>query len=172
MEWLRAVDLAEYAPNLRGSGVHGGLIVSAVNSEPVFPRGTRPMCFETYIRCCYLLSTCFSIDPGASLQLGNFGPAVKYSSPEDFAPSSPGHCFLCPGWASGHAGEARVWECHRPRSLNYHGQSEGKITLEDFQSPSIQVAALNLNEFLLGWTVFSAKEVGLHPVQSPSEEKT
>lgn len=30
MEWLRAVDLAEYAPNLRGSGVHGGLIVSTV----------------------------------------------------------------------------------------------------------------------------------------------
>lgn len=27
MEWLRAVDLAEYAPNLRGSGVHGGLII-------------------------------------------------------------------------------------------------------------------------------------------------
>lgn len=27
MEWLRSVDLAEYAPNLRGSGVHGGLIV-------------------------------------------------------------------------------------------------------------------------------------------------
>ena len=27
MEWLRQVDLAEYAPNLRGSGVHGGLIV-------------------------------------------------------------------------------------------------------------------------------------------------
>ncbi|RXN19406.1 liprin-beta-2-like isoform X2 [Labeo rohita] len=26
MEWLRSVDLAEYAPNLRGSGVHGGLI--------------------------------------------------------------------------------------------------------------------------------------------------
>lgn len=28
MEWLRSVDLAEYAPNLRGSGVHGGLVVS------------------------------------------------------------------------------------------------------------------------------------------------
>lgn len=28
MEWLRSVDLAEYAPNLRGSGVHGGLMVS------------------------------------------------------------------------------------------------------------------------------------------------
>ncbi|XP_074037659.1 liprin-beta 1 isoform X4 [Leptinotarsa decemlineata] len=27
MEWLRAVDLAEYAPNLRGAGVHGGLMV-------------------------------------------------------------------------------------------------------------------------------------------------
>jgi len=27
MEWLRHVDLAEYAPNLRGSGVHGALIV-------------------------------------------------------------------------------------------------------------------------------------------------
>ncbi|XP_016091803.1 liprin-beta-1-like isoform X2 [Sinocyclocheilus grahami] len=27
MEWLRSVDLAEYAPNLRGSGVHGGLMV-------------------------------------------------------------------------------------------------------------------------------------------------
>ncbi|XP_038663838.1 liprin-beta-2-like isoform X4 [Scyliorhinus canicula] len=27
MEWLRSVDLAEYAPNLRGSGVHGGLLI-------------------------------------------------------------------------------------------------------------------------------------------------
>ncbi|XP_036800738.1 liprin-beta-1 isoform X2 [Oncorhynchus mykiss] len=27
MEWLRSVDLAEYAPNLRGSGVHGGVMV-------------------------------------------------------------------------------------------------------------------------------------------------
>ncbi|XP_041472860.1 liprin-beta-1-like isoform X7 [Lytechinus variegatus] len=27
MEWLRSVDLSEYAPNLRGSGVHGGLMV-------------------------------------------------------------------------------------------------------------------------------------------------
>ena len=28
MDWLRSVDLAEYAPNLRGSGVHGALMVS------------------------------------------------------------------------------------------------------------------------------------------------
>lgn len=27
MEWLRLIDFAEFAPNLRGSGVHGGLIV-------------------------------------------------------------------------------------------------------------------------------------------------
>ncbi|XP_077994196.1 liprin-beta-1-like isoform X2 [Glandiceps talaboti] len=27
MEWLRSVDLSEYAPNLRGSGVHGSLMV-------------------------------------------------------------------------------------------------------------------------------------------------
>lgn len=30
MEWLRLVDLAEYAPNLRGSGVHGSLMVNEV----------------------------------------------------------------------------------------------------------------------------------------------
>lgn len=27
MEWLREVNLAEYAPNLRGAGVHGALLV-------------------------------------------------------------------------------------------------------------------------------------------------
>ena len=26
MEWLRHIDLAEYAPNVRGTGVHGALI--------------------------------------------------------------------------------------------------------------------------------------------------
>ncbi|KAA0720899.1 polypeptide-interacting protein-binding protein 1 [Triplophysa tibetana] len=37
MEWLRSVDLAEYAPNLRGSGVHGGLMVleSRFNVETI-----------------------------------------------------------------------------------------------------------------------------------------
>ncbi|NXH21774.1 LIPB2 protein, partial [Bucco capensis] len=39
MEWLRSVDLAEYAPNLRGSGVHGGLIVL----EPRFTGDTLAM---------------------------------------------------------------------------------------------------------------------------------
>lgn len=27
MEWLRSIDLSEYAPNLRGSGVHGALMI-------------------------------------------------------------------------------------------------------------------------------------------------
>uniref|UniRef100_A0A4W5JZ74 PPFIA binding protein 2 n=1 Tax=Hucho hucho TaxID=62062 RepID=A0A4W5JZ74_9TELE len=39
MEWLRSVDLAEYAPNLRGSGVHGGLIIL----EPRFNSVTLAM---------------------------------------------------------------------------------------------------------------------------------
>ncbi|XP_053478467.1 liprin-beta-2 isoform X6 [Ictalurus furcatus] len=39
MEWLRSVDLAEYAPNLRGSGVHGGLIIL----EPRFTSETLAM---------------------------------------------------------------------------------------------------------------------------------
>lgn len=30
MEWLRLVDLSEYAPNLRGSGVHGSFMVNEV----------------------------------------------------------------------------------------------------------------------------------------------
>ena len=32
MEWLRTANLSEYAPNLRGSGVHGALMVH----EPLF----------------------------------------------------------------------------------------------------------------------------------------
>ncbi|XP_039280799.1 liprin-beta-2 isoform X3 [Nilaparvata lugens] len=49
MEWLRAVDLAEYAPNLRGSGVHGGLLVHE-------PRFTGE-----------LLASLLSIPPGKTL---------------------------------------------------------------------------------------------------------
>ncbi|XP_076667461.1 liprin-beta 1 isoform X2 [Andrena cerasifolii] len=49
MEWLRVVDLAEYAPNMRGSGVHGGLLVyeGRFTSE--------------------LLATLLSISPGKTL---------------------------------------------------------------------------------------------------------
>ena len=49
MEWLRVVDLAEYAPNMRGSGVHGGLMMyeGRFTSE--------------------LLATILSISPGKTL---------------------------------------------------------------------------------------------------------
>ncbi len=30
MEWLKSIDLSEYAPNLRGSGVCGALIVRII----------------------------------------------------------------------------------------------------------------------------------------------
>lgn len=49
MEWLKAVDLAEYAPNLRGAGVHGALIVL----EPKFNAE--------------LLASLLSIPPGKTL---------------------------------------------------------------------------------------------------------
>lgn len=49
MEWLRAVDLAEYAPNLRGAGVHGGLMIH----EPKFTSE--------------LLATLLSIPPSKTL---------------------------------------------------------------------------------------------------------
>ncbi|XP_053970841.1 liprin-beta-1 isoform X1 [Hylaeus volcanicus] len=49
MEWLRVVDLAEYAPNMRGSGLHGGLMMyeGRFTSE--------------------LLATLLSISPGKTL---------------------------------------------------------------------------------------------------------
>lgn len=40
MEWLRSVDLAEYAPNLRGSGVHGGLMVRGRGQRSCSPVAT------------------------------------------------------------------------------------------------------------------------------------
>ncbi|MGH0143250.1 UNVERIFIED_CONTAM: hypothetical protein FKN15_040280 [Acipenser sinensis] len=42
MEWLRSVDLAEYAPNLRGSGVHGGLIVFKWDTEDTAVQPGKP----------------------------------------------------------------------------------------------------------------------------------
>lgn len=42
MEWLRSIDLSEYAPNLRGSGVCGALIVRMLMIESIL---TNP-CFS------------------------------------------------------------------------------------------------------------------------------
>ena len=61
MEWLRAVDLAEYAPNLRGSGVHGGLIVSKLSFSGRLTSNYKSLyayntCLQTYICFQYALS--------------------------------------------------------------------------------------------------------------------
>ena len=42
MEWLRHVDLSEYAPNLRGSGVHGALLV--MEKRCSFLQASSPIC--------------------------------------------------------------------------------------------------------------------------------
>ena len=52
MEWLRTIDLSEYAPNLRGSGVHGALMVC------------KPVCAfnlpsDLHVVLCHLISVCF-----------------------------------------------------------------------------------------------------------------
>ncbi|XP_046906796.1 liprin-beta-2b isoform X2 [Hypomesus transpacificus] len=68
MEWLRSVDLAEYAPNLRGSGVHGGLIIL----EPRFNSDTLAMLLNIPPQKTLLrrhLGTNFSSLVGSSAQL-------------------------------------------------------------------------------------------------------
>uniref|UniRef100_UPI003AB07076 liprin-beta-2b n=1 Tax=Centroberyx gerrardi TaxID=166262 RepID=UPI003AB07076 len=68
MEWLRSVDLAEYAPNLRGSGVHGGLIIL----EPRFNSDTLAMLLNIPPQKTLLrrhLATNFSSLVGAQAQL-------------------------------------------------------------------------------------------------------
>lgn len=119
MEWLRAVDLAEYAPNLRGSGVHGGLIVR-------FPVTSH---VRLAVRSCLAFLTpklCSSADPGAPLHRRDVGSAAKYPSPEDAAPPPPRHCLLCAGGGAGCAGKAGVRQRHRPRASHHHGQSKGE----------------------------------------------
>ncbi|XP_044050804.1 liprin-beta-2b isoform X9 [Siniperca chuatsi] len=67
MEWLRSVDLAEYAPNLRGSGVHGGLVML----EPRFNSDTLAMLLNIPPQKTLLrrhLTTNFNILVGAQAQ--------------------------------------------------------------------------------------------------------
>ena len=50
MEWLRHVDLSEYAPNLRGSGVHGALLVMEKRSAAC----SSTVCLFLSCRCKYV----------------------------------------------------------------------------------------------------------------------
>ncbi|XP_077451352.1 liprin-beta-2b isoform X6 [Stigmatopora argus] len=80
MEWLRSVDLAEYAPNLRGSGVHGGLIML----EPRFNSDSLAMLLnippqKTLLR--RYLTTNFSnlVGPQAQQEKRDYTEAVSYT---------------------------------------------------------------------------------------------
>ncbi|XP_068171697.1 liprin-beta-2 isoform X2 [Antennarius striatus] len=79
MEWLRAVDLAEYAPNLRGSGVHGGLIIL----EPRFSSETLALLLNIPPQKTLLrrhLATAFSslVGTQAAQEKREFGNATGY----------------------------------------------------------------------------------------------
>ncbi|XP_034044770.1 liprin-beta-2 isoform X2 [Thalassophryne amazonica] len=79
MEWLRAVDLAEYAPNLRGSGVHGGLIIL----EPRFSSETLALLLNIPPQKTLLrrhLATAFSalVGPQATQEKREYGNATGH----------------------------------------------------------------------------------------------
>lgn len=109
-------------------------------------------------------------DPGAPFQLGDSGPAVKYSSPEDSATPPPGHSLLCPGGNPGHAGEEGVRQRHRSHAPHHHRQSQG-------HDPPLRLWRLCFPFFLkkkltFYYFVLPAKEAGLHSIQPPQEEET
>ncbi|XP_009995290.1 PREDICTED: liprin-beta-2 [Chaetura pelagica] len=81
MEWLRSVDLAEYAPNLRGSGVHGGLIIL----EPRFNGDTLAMLLNIPPQKTLLrrhLTTNFNvlIGPGAQQEKREITESTAYTA--------------------------------------------------------------------------------------------
>lgn len=100
MEWLRSVDLAEYAPNLRGSGVHGGLMVrellisleeqtlSWVVSAPNTPNSRS--------------------GSGATVQCGDDGFAAEHPPQQDSAAAPPCHTFQPAHWFRGPAAQTGV----------------------------------------------------------------
>lgn len=98
MEWLRSVDLAEYAPNLRGSGVHGGLMVRRLSRESSGKIETPP-CRRPLLLPAGHTST--SLPPagfGAAVQRGDDGFAVEHPSQQDAAAPPPGHTLQPAHW--------------------------------------------------------------------------
>ncbi|XP_076593634.1 liprin-beta-2 isoform X1 [Chaetodon auriga] len=79
MEWLRAVDLAEYAPNLRGSGVHGGLIIL----EPRFSSETLALLLnippqKTLLRRHLAMAFSALVGPQATQEKREYGNATGH----------------------------------------------------------------------------------------------
>ncbi|XP_034534654.1 LOW QUALITY PROTEIN: liprin-beta-2 [Notolabrus celidotus] len=79
MEWLRAVDLAEFAPNLRGSGVHGGLIIL----EPRFSAETLALLLnippqKTLLRRHLATAVSTLVGPQATQEKREYGNATGH----------------------------------------------------------------------------------------------
>uniref|UniRef100_A0A8C9QV31 PPFIA binding protein 2a n=1 Tax=Scleropages formosus TaxID=113540 RepID=A0A8C9QV31_SCLFO len=109
MEWLRSVDLAEFAPNLRGSGVHGGLIML----EPRFNADTLASLLnipplKTLLRRHLGTSFCALIGPLAQREKQDFleGPGhTPLNSTAKVRPRKLGFSNF------GHLRKKRVVEC-------------------------------------------------------------
>ena len=87
MEWLRSIDLSEYAPNLRGSGVHGALMVRTVCLNVVKTVAVCK-CEETetlLLGTGYLLS---QNSPGSRLPLLSARPAFTFPAEEHNCPET------------------------------------------------------------------------------------
>lgn len=75
MEWLRSIDLSEYAPNLRGSGVCGALIV-------------REKHFHSHVSPIFSL-----IDFGIALQCRDVGGNFIHTDVENIVTSTFNYAF-------------------------------------------------------------------------------
>lgn len=117
MEWLRSVDLAEYAPNLRGSGVHGGLMVRG--------RG-QSSCSCGYVDVLLGLSH-FSISSaglGAALQRGSSCPPAQHPPQQNPAETPPGHAL--PPAYRGRGPAPQAGAPGEPRLQRPHGHCSGQ----------------------------------------------
>lgn len=121
MEWLRSVDLAEYAPNLRGSGVHGGLMVRGRGQRSCSPVATG----ETLLSLAHL--TVSSAGLGAALQRGSSGPAAQHPAQQDPAETPSGHAFPPACRRRGPAPQTGV--SGKPRLQRPHGHRQGQGTV-------------------------------------------
>lgn len=140
MEWLRSVDLAEYAPNLRGSGVHGGLMVrvSGVQSSRqkyrLSPNAPTPN------------TSPLSSGSGAAVQRGDHGIAAEHSPKQDSVASPPRHTFQPAHWLRGPAAQTGVSWKPRLHSAYCHHQGQGKLWVIDGASVHLNTPARCLDE--------------------------
>ncbi len=102
MEWLRSADLAEYAPNLRGSGVHGGLMVRQSGLSALVENR------DSLLKVSTPNTSPVSPGSGASVQRGDDGFAAEHPPQQDAAAPPPRHTFQPAHWLRGTAAQTRV----------------------------------------------------------------